>query len=331
MIQANLLMEFWEALLGRNNKMCKQKVVLGLDTSAYTTSLALVDLDGKIILSKRKILEVPLGKRGLRQQEAVFQHIKNYPDLFSSIEIENYDIVAVASTSTPRRVEGSYMPVFEVSKSYGKTLAHTFGVPFFEFSHQEGHIEAGLDNELRDECTFLSYHLSGGTSELLLVTKDRKRYKIELIGGTKDISAGKLVDRIGVAMGLRFPAGKDMESLANKGELDNLKGPVSVSDTWFNLSGAETFLLRKFEDGTSQSDISRAVFDVVIRTIEKTVNNAAKKYKINKVLISGGVAANSILRSKLNVDGIEFYFPPKDYCTDNAVGIARLGVFALKG
>lgn len=311
--------------------MLKKKVVLGLDTSAYTTSLALVSLNEEILLSEKKILEVALGKRGLRQQEAVFQHIQNYPKLFDLIDFDLFEIVAVASTSSPRRLEGSYMPVFEVSKSYGKTLAHTFGVPFFEFSHQEGHIEVGVEEQLKSEGVFLSYHLSGGTSELLLVKKDGNRYEIEIIGGTKDISAGKLVDRVGVAMGLEFPSGRELEKLAYEARKKESNGPVSVTDTYFNLSGAETFFLRKVEADQNNKEIAWEVFDVIRKTIEKTVQNACKKYKIKKVLVSGGVAANSLIRQNLKCKGIEFYFPQKHYCTDNSAGIARLGVRALKG
>lgn len=311
--------------------MTFKKVVLGLDSSAYTTSLALVDLSSNIVQSERIILDVPLGKRGLRQQEAVFQHIKNYPQLIKRLDLSNLEVVGVACTTQPRNIENSYMPVFEVSKSFGESFSHTFSVPFFEFSHQEGHIEAGMIDNPFSEDEFLSYHLSGGTSELLLVKKYENRYQIEIIGGSKDISAGKLIDRIGVAMNLKFPAGKEVDKLACQIESIKDKGPVSVKDTWFNLSGAETYFYRKIESEFDINKLSYEVLDVVAKSVEKTLLNAVKTYGNMPILLTGGVSASDVLRNKLKFKNNDIYYPVIEHCTDNAIGIANLGVKAMKG
>ena len=100
--------------------------VLGIDTSAYTTSIALVDAKtNKVALDKRKILSVPSGQKGLRQQDAVFQHLKNFQELYSEISTDLKNISTVAVSSRPRNVDGSYMPVFIVGQNYGKIIAQT--------------------------------------------------------------------------------------------------------------------------------------------------------------------------------------------------------------
>ena len=113
-------------------------MVLGIDTSNYTTSLALVD-HRKIISDKRKLLTVKEGERGLRQQEALFQHVSDLPVLFSELmeDIGDRKIEAVACSVRPRPVDGSYMPVFMAGKSFAEVIASALKIPVYEFSHQE--------------------------------------------------------------------------------------------------------------------------------------------------------------------------------------------------
>ena len=187
--------------------------VLGIDTSNYTTSLAITDINGKIVTDRRKLLTVKQGERGLRQSHALFQHMENLPEMLLSLfgDIDKNCIGAVAASSRPRPVEGSYMPVFKAGVNYGKVMAAGLGVPFFEFSHQEGHLEAvRRHSSLSEEPEYLAYHLSGGTCELLHV----KNGVVGILGGSKDLSFGQVIDRVGVAMGLEFPAGKKMDLIA---------------------------------------------------------------------------------------------------------------------
>ena len=146
--------------------------VIGIDTSNYTTSIAF--FDGKEGENCSRLLPVKAGELGLRQSDAVFAHIKSLPELsgrlFSHIDREN--ITAVGVSTRPRAVEGSYMPCFLVGYSHAKLLSDALGVPLVEVSHQQGHVAAALWSaghmELMDE-PHLSWHLSGGTTELLLV------------------------------------------------------------------------------------------------------------------------------------------------------------------
>ena len=188
---------------------------LGLDTSNYTTSAAL--FDGEEGYNAGKLLEVPKGQLGLRQSEALFQHIKALPDRMQELRKTGplKDVAAVAASTRPREVEGSYMPCFLAGESLGRSLAHTLNVPFFAVSHQQGHLAAAAWSaghmELLDR-PFLAWHLSGGTTELLYVEPDGVNVRAEKIGGTSDISAGQLIDRTGVLLGLAFPAGRELVS-----------------------------------------------------------------------------------------------------------------------
>ena len=112
--------------------------VLGLDTSNYTTSVAL--FDGERGVNLGCLLEVRPGELGLRQSDALFQHVKRLPQLLEQLEIG--DIQAVGASTRPRAVEGSYMPCFLAGESQGRGIAATLGVPFYAHSHQQGHLAA---------------------------------------------------------------------------------------------------------------------------------------------------------------------------------------------
>ncbi|MBQ3471427.1 MAG: DNA-binding protein, partial [Clostridia bacterium] len=141
---------------------------LGFDTSNYTTSVAFTD--GRTDKSVRQILSVKEGERGIRQSDGVFQHMKLLPELFEKLNADMKDVTAIGVSTRPRTVEGSYMPVFLAGHGYARVAAKTLGVPLYEFSHQDGHIMAGIYScgafELLTK-PFLSVHLSGGTTEML--------------------------------------------------------------------------------------------------------------------------------------------------------------------
>ena len=197
-----------------------KEYVLGIDTSNYTTSVAIIDDDFNVICDNRIMLSVKKGERGLRQQEALFQHTVNLPELLqkSIVPEMRSSIKAVCVSSRPRPVTGSYMPCFLAGISAAKAIAAATGASYLEYSHQEGHV-AAID-PMEDE-EFLSYHLSGGTCELLHVARTGNGYDIEIIGGSKDISIGQLLDRTGVALGYDFPCGKALDSIADRDNKTN--------------------------------------------------------------------------------------------------------------
>ncbi|SHH31113.1 N6-L-threonylcarbamoyladenine synthase [Caloranaerobacter azorensis DSM 13643] len=308
---------------------------LGIDTSAYTTSIAVLNEEGKIIIDLRRTLKVKKGSLGLRQQEAVFQHINNLPEMFNYIanEIDLNKVKTVSASVKPRNVVGSYMPVFKVAQGHAFILARALNADYKEFSHQDGHIAAGILNcEIQQLEKFLALHISGGTTELLLVENKKDVFSVEQIGGTLDISAGQLIDRVGVELGLPFPCGPYLDELSVSGNFVEKNIPISTNKTWINFSGPETFFKRIIKQHTDKPEnIALTLFDCIAKSLSSIIKYAIKVYEINNILIIGGVASNSYIREKLENDivnkGIgKLFFPNKNFCTDNAIGIAYLGL-----
>ncbi len=287
-------------------------MTIGIDTSCYTTSIAAVQ-DGEIILDKRILLTVKQGDKGLRQSDAIFQHNANITKLMSEADIDYSKVTAVCVSDKPRSVEGSYMPVFTAGICYATILSRTLGVPLHYCSHQQGHILAGLHSACIPHMAtaeLLVWHISGGTTELLHYNNGTA----EIIGGTLDISAGQLIDRAGVAMGLPFPAGKSLDQMC--GELTH-QFPLSMKGSYFNLSG-----IQNKAEQLMQSDptaVAAAIFDTIARCLHKAT--VAAQLNI-PVLIVGGVASNRYIRSYLtqHLQGVHFASP--ELSTDNAVGVA---------
>lgn len=305
---------------------------LGFDTSNYTASTAWTD--GMADKNIRQLLYVKEGERGIRQSDGVFQHMKLIPELFErlSAQIDMNDVKAVGVSTRPRTVEGSYMPVFLAGMGYAKVVSDTLGVPLYEFSHQDGHVMAGIYScgcfELLEK-DFLSVHLSGGTTEILKSLYEGRNFVHEIIGGTKDISAGQFIDRVGVKMGMQFPAGKALEQLALSADRAE-KLPVSVDGTYMSFSGVETKASR-MADECEKASLALGVLETVRDTLIKSINNAIKETNTHNILVVGGVASNGIIRKGLTeqLDG-EVHFAKAEYSTDNAVGIAYLAHMANK-
>lgn len=312
-------------------------IIIGIDTSCYTTSIAAISLDRKVIFNEKIMLEVKESSRGLRQSEAVFQHIKNLGIISENIKnvIKNYNVSAVCVSKSPRPIEESYMPVFTVGYNFAKLFSSLNNCEIYETTHQENHIEASLlTNKIKNKDKFLSIHMSGGTTEILLVDKndlnETNGYNIKIVGGSKDISFGQLIDRIGVKMGYSFPCGKyiDYNSLNCKEELkEGLK--TSVKDGYMNLSGLEN-QINKIIDKESREYISKLMLDSVVRNIYKAITYISEEYKVNEVVFAGGVSASKYISNelsyKLRAKKIDSYFTKPEYSTDNGVGCAVIGL-----
>ncbi len=305
--------------------------VLGLDTSNYTTSVAV--FDGQEGQNEGRLLEVRPGELGLRQSDALFQHVKRLPELFGRLEERGMlrDIRAVGASTRPRAVEGSYMPCFLAGASQGEALSYTLGVPFYAFSHQQGHLAAAAWSAGHMELLnrpFLAWHLSGGTTELLRVEPDGIAVKAEIIGGTSDISAGQLIDRTGVLLGLQFPAGKALDALYEQGTKKD-KFKVKLNGLTFSLSGMENKVKGMMEQGEPKEEIARFALNTVVDVVIRATKEAQKQYPGLSVLCSGGVASNSQLRRAMEQRCGALFAQPR-YSTDNAMGTAILTMRALE-
>ncbi|MCL2811025.1 MAG: O-sialoglycoprotein endopeptidase [Clostridia bacterium] len=303
-------------------------IVLGFDTSCYTTSVAAVGLGGTILASCRKPLDVPANSRGLQQSQAGFFHVRALPALMLELRdvVPNLEIQAVCASARPRDVDDSYMPVFCVGESQGRSLAAALDVRFFCTDHQTGHLYAALvGTELTMDHDFLALHLSGGTTELLQKQGDT----VQCLAGTADISAGQLVDRAGVALGLPFPCGPALERLARQGEAHQRLG-VSMEAENCHFSGAEAQIMRWITSGEMRpEDIAAEVYALLARTVARMIEWGVQHTGIADILLAGGVASSVLLREQLqkrNKTPAILHFAQPELAGDNAVGVALAGL-----
>ena len=303
--------------------------VLGLDTSNYTTSAAVYRGDGTGCNSSR-LLDVPAGALGLRQSDALFQHVRRLPQRFVELKEAGMleGICAVGASTAPRTVEGSYMPCFLAGESQAKVLADTLGVPFYPCSHQQGHVAAACWSaghmEYLDE-PILSWHLSGGTTELLLVEPVEGMPHMTILGGAEDLSAGQLIDRTGQRLGLSFPAGKELDRLAQSCDTSDCF-KVKLRDLRFSLSGVENQVQKRIDEGKPPEAVARFALNTIADVVRRTTERALEWYPGLVVLCSGGVASNSLLRRVM----AEAVFAQPQFSTDNAMGVAILTYRALE-
>lgn len=299
-------------------------LTLGFDTSNYTTSVAAFDgVGGK---NCSRLLDVKPGELGLRQSDALFAHVKRLPELMQALsgEVRLQGVTAIGVSTRPRAIEGSYMPCFLAGWSQASCLSSLLGVPLYEFSHQQGHIAASLWSAGRLELLHtphLAWHLSGGTTELLLVEPEGKAVAARRIGGTSDISAGQLIDRTGKLLSLAFPAGKALDALSCTSSCKE-RYRVKLNGLDFSFSGIQNKAENFFAAGNSAADTARFVMNCIVGCIADVTRAAGLLYPGLPVVFSGGVASNSLLRQRMQ----EFapIFAQPQYSTDNAMGIAVL-------
>ncbi len=293
---------------------------LGFDTSNYTTSVAVYD--GVEIKQAKKVLCVKSGEKGLRQSDAVFQHTVNMPSLLNSLEINN--IGAVGVSTRPRNIEGSYMPCFLVGVNTANAVSKAAGVPMYETSHQVGHILASLYSVNRLDLIneqFIAFHLSGGTTEALLVKPDESEIiSAEIIAQSLDLKAGQAVDRTGVMLGLDFPCGKQLDLLSRECE-QNFKIKPSMKGLDCSLSGVENKARTMLENGASKQETAKFTLTYISQTICEMLRRIKREYGELPVVFSGGVASNSLLRQYVNNE-FNAYFAQSEFSLDNAAGCA---------
>lgn len=307
---------------------------LGIDTSAYTSSVAVIDEGQQIVWESRRLLEVPLGERGLAQSEALFQHLQVLPKLINQAPQDIWSKIEGIGVSTrPRPVEGSYMPVFMAGLAIASSLASGLRVKLISTSHQEGHLAVGaLEGLLASD--FLAVHISGGTTELLKVRKNTLgKYDLQILGKSTDLHAGQFIDRVGVSLGFPFPAGKELEKLAFKaapGSASLL--PSSVKGYEMSFSGVETAVQRMIKLKKRPADLARAVEGCIVRTIFKVLEKAIKDTGLREILIVGGVASNRYIRNELTkklYNQAKLFWAKPELSTDNAIGVALITREAL--
>ena len=203
-------------------------------------------------------------------------------------------------------------------------LSDLLHLPLVEVSHQQGHVAASLWSaghlELMDE-PHLAWHLSGGTTELLLVEPEKKNVICTKIGGTTDISAGQLIDRTGQLLELPFPSGKHLDLLSQNAQLtETFK--VKCSNMEFSLSGVQNKVQQFHSANMDSTETAAYALRCVAKAVYMATEQALKAYPGMRVVFSGGVASNSMLRRILAP--LNPIFSQPQYSTDNAMGVAVL-------
>lgn len=303
---------------------------LGIDTSNYTTSACVFDSKTGEVVQKKLLLPVKQGEKGLRQSDAVFHHTARlYPLVEELFDEFGGEIDAIGVSEKPRDAEGSYMPCFLVGVNAARCIGAVTGKPVYGFSHQSGHIAAALyssgNMNLINE-KFIAFHVSGGTSEMLLVSPDSERaFDVKIIGETLDLNCGQAVDRAGVMMGLPFPCGKELEALALKSS-EKYNPKVCVKGGSCSLSGLENQCGKMLENGEAKENVARYCLDFICKTLEKMTEYAIAEYGNLPLVFAGGVMSNSIIREKIQSRfGASFAKP--EFSCDNAAGVAILAAF----
>ena len=306
---------------------------LGIDTSNYTTSAALYDLSVNEIIQRKKLLPVKEGELGLRQSDAVFAHVKQLGEIFETLINGNkYNIDAIGVSTRPRDIDGSYMPCFLVGEMVSKTLSSVLKIPRYDFSHQQGHIAAALFSAGRLDLInekFIAFHLSGGTTEALLVTPDENRIiKCEKVAGSADLKAGQAVDRVGVMLGLPFPAGKYLEELALLSTA-KFKIKPTMKGSECCLSGIENKCRKMLDSGEKREDIALFCLKSIEAALCGMTDALIAEYGKLPLIYAGGVMSNKLIRKTME-EKYSGIFAMPEFSSDNAAGIAVLASIAAR-
>jgi N6-L-threonylcarbamoyladenine synthase len=302
-------------------------VFIGIDTSNYTTSVAAYDSQNGNMISEKAILKVKNNACGLRQSDAVFEHVTGLSDVFKRVMIDIKEKpAAIGFSKTPCDFEGSYMPCFTVGKMLAESIDSAYGVKCYAFSHQRGHIAAALYSvgkpKLFDE-PFIALHISGGTTDLLKVVPDDEMIiKPEMIGNSLDLKAGQAVDRVGVMLSLSFPCGAELEKLAECSQ-KSFKIKPYIRDMSCSLSGLENKAKAMFDKGESRQDISKFCLDYILSNLKGMCRAASEKYAGYPFVFAGGVMSNKYLKAELQKEFGGYFAEPR-FSSDNAAGIAYL-------
>lgn len=303
--------------------------ILGIDTSNYTTSACLYNTESGCVVSERKLLPVKDGHLGLRQSDAVFHHTQQLPviisSLFSKVDAD-VNVLAVGVSEKPRDEKGSYMPCFTVGKGVAEILGTTLNIPVYYFSHQSGHIAAAIYSSSSKhlfEREFIAFHVSGGTTEAVLVKPDKEKiFDTALAASSLDLHAGQAIDRIGVSLGLKFPCGAELEKLALN-SVKNIKVKPCIKGKNCCLSGIENICSKMLSNGEKCEDIAYTCLMFIAMSLEGMCNGIISQYGHMPILFAGGVMSNSIIRQYLS-ERFDCIFAKPEFSTDNACGTSVL-------
>lgn len=306
-------------------------LTLGIDTSNYATSLALVNNAEEVVCAKKRFLPVKSGALGLRQSDAVFHHTVALPALLEEIRAQTSlpftKITAVGVSSMPRPVKASYMPCFLSGVAFAKSFAAGANIPVHETTHQQGHIAAAIyavGNPALWAQPSIVFHISGGTTEMLLCQGTQIN---ALLGKSLDLYAGQAVDRLGVQLGFSFPAGPYVSELAAQWPED-ITPKVTLKGMNCHFSGLENQCKALLAAGKPPAYVAKYCLCAVADTVVGMIAAARQQVGALPVLCAGGVMSSGIISARVRQKVENVYFVPPEFASDNAVGVAVIAALA---
>lgn len=304
--------------------------VLGIDTSNYTCSAALFDADTCRIFQAKQLLPVKSGEKGIRQSDAVFHHTQLLPEMIDKLGCTN-ELCAVGVSDRPSCREGSYMPCFTVGLGAARIISAVSGIPYYNTTHQTGHILAALYSAdkldlIREKKSFIAFHVSGGTTDVLLCSHDDDALiNVKRVGGSNDLKAGQAIDRCGVMLGLDFPCGAELEKLAAKCN-DTINVKPSISKNECSFSGIENRCRKLMQDGAEREYIAAYCIKSVSAALVALTKIALSECGQLPLIYAGGVMSDKIIADSLS-ERFDAYFAKPEFSCDNASGVALFAAF----
>ncbi len=297
---------------------------IGIDTSNYTTSCGCYTPENGLYINSRRLLPVEKGSLGLRQSDALFLHTKALPEIIENACSGDGTISAIGVSDKPRPLPDSYMPCFLAGVSAASAMSSALGVKLYRFSHQAGHVAAALFSANKLDLIgqkFISFHVSGGTTEALLTEYDENEFfKAKIVAQSLDLKMGQAVDRVGGMLGLGFPAGKELDALSQNGSLPQ-KPKASMKGADCSISGLENKAKQLIEKGVPKEDVALFTVCYLCETIDRMTSELKREFGDIPFVFAGGVMSNSYIR-RVITEKYGAFFASAELSSDNAVGIA---------
>jgi N6-L-threonylcarbamoyladenine synthase len=314
-------------------------LVLAIESSCDETSAAVVR-DGSILLSNVIASQIDIHSRfgGVVPEIASRKHIESIApvilEALHNADVTLADIEGIAVTRGPGLI-GSLL----IGLSAAKAISFASGIPYAGVNHLEGHVAAVFLTDNKPQFPFIALVVSGGHTNIYLV---RAFQHFHTIGQTRDDAAGEAFDKAAKLLDIGYPGGVVIDRLAQKGDRQAIAFPRSMKDSFdFSFSGLKTSLLNYIKKRPSKitekeiPDITASFQEAIVDVLVQKTIRAALNYNISRIVVCGGVAANSRLReafvAESQKEGIEVFIPPLRLCTDNAAMIAVVGEQLLSG
>ncbi|MFC1522628.1 tRNA (adenosine(37)-N6)-threonylcarbamoyltransferase complex transferase subunit TsaD [Elusimicrobiota bacterium] len=308
--------------------------ILGIETSCDETAIGIVDASRMSLLSHAVASQIPLHAPyfGVVPELASRAHLEKIHDTlelcFRKAHLKPGKLAGVAYTQGPG-LKGSLL----VGEAVAKSLAWSINAPLIPINHLEAHFAGVCIDDPGFKPPFIGLLVSGGHTDLILV---KKWGECRIIGRTLDDACGEALDKFSKMLRLTYPGGPVIEKLARKGNPKKITFPRPfLPGSWnFSFSGLKTSALYRIQSGKrfKKTDIAASFQEAIFDTLLFKARRAILKYKLNRLVIAGGVASNSRLRQVFTdaaaKEGWQVFYPAKRFSTDNGAMIAMMG--ALK-